>query len=603
MNKLSWGFFKERNFTVDTRTLGLFRIGFGLLLLTNLWDRCGGFDLITFYTNEGMLPNHYALFRPQAPGMWGLLFGFSSVNEVRAAVACIALVYLLYTLGLFTRTMQVLALVCAESVNWRFILPQHGGAVTTLILVVWTVFLPLGERLSLDAVIRAMRNHRQSDEKSLEKRGWRSVPAVSNTSLAFFGLCFNWAWIYFFNAYHKQGATWHSGNAVHYVLWINLRATELAVWLRNHEPFWFSPMSTWGTLVMEWALPVLILTPVFQKWAHRVGILFVFALHGTIALLVTLGPFSYSMMAFSLLLVHKDDWELLAKKLHRKSLERTVRYDPKNPRQAFAARVLARLDGLDHLTFKEHSGEFEVAKAGEKAVQGMSALASVTKALPLGPAYAWVFVVPVLNDLLRTLLRFTTSWLLELPVREVEEKPEGTIHRTVRLAVQLVLPAWLLVAVCSQLLVESWGVPARWKPSSRPVALTAVIDYLQVFQGWSMFAPDVPRGDSRMVVDATLADGTHLDPLTGELPDLDAPLHGPWGFNQHWGEVNARMRGWPEHWKNFRDYIFRIPRLKGWPANKNIVRFDVWWVSETTPEPGVYVEQNITKEKLFDSNI
>jgi len=26
-------------------------------------------------------------------------------------------------------------------------------------------------------------------------------------------------------------------------------------------------------------------------------------------------------------------------------------------------------------------------------------------------------------------------------------------------------------------------------------------------------------------------------------------------------------------------------------------------VSETVPEPGVYVEQNITKEKLFDSNI
>jgi hypothetical protein len=603
LNKLSWGFFKERNFTVDTRTLGLFRIGLGILLLTNLWDRAGGFDLVAFFSNDGMLPNHFALYRPQAPGMWGLLFGFSTPNEVRFAMAFIYGVYLLYTLGLFTRVMQVLVLVCAESVNWRFILPQHGGMVTLLILVVWSLFLPLGERYSLDALIRSMRNSRETDAASLQKRAWRSVPAVSYTGLAFFAFCFNWAFIYFFNAYHKQGVTWHSGSAVHYVLWMNLRATDLAAWLRMHEPFWFSPMSTWGTLVMEWSLPLLILTPVFQKWAHRVAILFVWSLHGVIALLITLGPFSYSMMVFSLILVHKDEWELLAKKLRRKSLERTVRYDPSKPRHAFVARVLARLDGLDQLTFKEHSGDFEVVREGDKPATGIAAAASVTRALPGGPAYAWVFVVPALNELAFTVLKLASSWVLELPVRKLEEKPEGSLHRIVRTTVQLVFPAWILVAVCSQLLVESWGVPAAWKPQSRPQALTMVIDYLQVFQGWSMFAPDVPRSDGRLVIDATLADGSHIDPLTDAPPDFDAPLHGPWGFNQHWGEVNARMRGWPEHWRNFRDFIFRVPRIKGWPAGKTIVKFDVWFVTETSPDPGVLVPQNIAKEKLFDSSL
>jgi hypothetical protein len=291
----------------------------------------------------------------------------------------------------------------------------------------------------------------------------------------------------------------------------------------------------------------------------------------------------------------------MAKKLHRKKLERTIRYDPKDPRQAFVARVLARLDGLGHLTFKEHSGALEVVREGEKAQTGMAGWAAVTKALPLGQLYFWLFVVPVLNELVLTVLRLITTWVLELPSRKLEPKPEGAVHRRVRLAVQLVLPAWLMVAVGSQLLVESWGVPAAWKPASRPVFLTAVIDYLQVFQGWSMFAPDVPRSDGKLVIDATLADGTHIDPLTEQPPDFDAPLHAPWGLNQHWGEVEARMRGWPEHWRNFKEFIFRLPRIKGWPPNKNIVRFDVWFVSETAPEPGIYVPQNIQREKLFDS--
>jgi hypothetical protein len=73
-----WKRFLDRYCTVDTRTLGLFRIYFGLLLLTNLWDRAGGFDLISFYTNEGVLPNHWALFRPPAAGYWSPMLGFSS---------------------------------------------------------------------------------------------------------------------------------------------------------------------------------------------------------------------------------------------------------------------------------------------------------------------------------------------------------------------------------------------------------------------------------------------------------------------------------------------------------------------------------------------
>ena len=35
-----------------------------------------------------------------------------------------------------------------------------------------------------------------------------------------------------------------------------------------------------------------------------------------------------------------------------------------------------------------------------------------------------------------------------------------------------------------------------------------------------MFSPDVPTEDVRLVIDLTLADGTHVDPQTGEAPDF-----------------------------------------------------------------------------------
>jgi hypothetical protein len=84
-----WRHVKERWGTLDTRTLGLFRVAFGLLLISNLLDRTGFFgdDLVSFYSNDGLWPNHYALFLPPTPGYWTLLAGFSTPTEVRLAMA------------------------------------------------------------------------------------------------------------------------------------------------------------------------------------------------------------------------------------------------------------------------------------------------------------------------------------------------------------------------------------------------------------------------------------------------------------------------------------------------------------------------------------
>jgi hypothetical protein len=155
---------------------------------------------------------------------------------------------------------------------------------------IWTVFLPLGDRLSFDALRReAALPHLRARIKLRKKL---EAPAVS---LAVLALTLQIVGIYWLNAVHKSGPTWKDGSAVHYVLWQNRVTTQFAWWLAHHEPSWFSWVSTKGTLVIEYAIPLLVLYP-YAAWTRVLAFVMAIALHGGIAVVMTLGPFSYAMI-------------------------------------------------------------------------------------------------------------------------------------------------------------------------------------------------------------------------------------------------------------------------------------------------------------------
>jgi hypothetical protein len=288
-----WQKFVEPWLSIDRRVLGAFRITYGLVLLYDLARRAAVLELM--YSNDGVLSNHYVMFRPQADFQLSLLDAFSTPNEVRLAFALIGLVYVLYTLGLFTRLTQVLALVSLTSLNARNLFVEDGGVSTTIALGVWTLFLPVGQHLSLDALrveagLRTLR----------ERVAWRRAASTPVVSLAVLALALQLCVIYWLNAAHKTGPTWQHGEAVHYVLWQRRVVTDLGYWLAWHEPSWLSPLATYGAIVIEWLLPLFALYP-FGVWPRVVAFAAALGLHGGIALLMTLGPFSYAMLALVLL--------------------------------------------------------------------------------------------------------------------------------------------------------------------------------------------------------------------------------------------------------------------------------------------------------------
>jgi hypothetical protein len=615
-------FLRERYFAVDARTLGLFRICFGLHLIANVYDRTKGPDAIAFYTNLGVLPNHYALFAPMGERIWSLLFAFSTPPEVQVAFFCILVVYAAYTLGYHTKLAQILVVVCLLSLDNRNLALQNGGIIVTNTVAVWSAFLPLGKRFSIDHLLRSLRERRESTPAELAARDDMVRSRPSYARLAFFGMLLNFACIYFFNFAHKKGMTWKDGSAVHWVLWQNRIATIWAAWLRMHEPSWLSRVMTWGTLGIEASLPVFLLSPVFHRWARRFAILAIFALHAGISLMMTLGPFSYSMMAFSLLLVGKKDWELAGRLFRQRGAKYVVVYDPSRPKLHGAARIAARLDGRRALEFAA-LGEWRDADRPEPPVPetlrdrplavfdprlgrwstGGEAVRSVLRALPFGFAYAWVASVP-----------FVRAWAearIESPAsRSIERAPkvEAPATRFRRNLVRILgeLAAGVLFAtILTQIGMDNWAIPDPYRVKHRPEFMREIVEYLRLPQGWSMFSPDAPRDDGTLVIDAVLSDGRHLDPRKQAPPDFEAAYHGPWFDDQQWCDWDLRMKwdGNRHLYPYFKDYIARLDKLSSWKQQASITYFDVYWVNNAAPAPGSVQPYNLTRQLLFSGGV
>ena len=608
-------FVRERYFAVDARTLGLFRICFGLHLIANVYDRTKGLDAIAFYTNLGVMPNHYALFAPMGDHIWSLLFAFSTPAEVQVAFVCILAVYAAYVLGWHTKLAQILAVVCLLSLDNRNLALQNGGIVVTNVVAVWTAFLPLGARFSLDHLRRSRDERPEEEPADLAERAPMIRSAPSYARLAFFAILVNFACIYLFNCLHKKGITWKDGSSVHWVLWQNRIATIWAAWLRMHEPSWLSPAATWGTLAIEAALPFLLLTPIFLTWTRRIAIFLVFALHIGISLMMTLGPFSYSMMAFSLLLITKEDWELLHRWFDHRGPKIVVAYDAALPRLHEAARVVARLDHRSALTFANRGDPHEVPVpddlAGESLVvfdpvarhwlAGEEALHTIVRALPLGFAYAWIVSMPGVTWWAERRFSGSRSFRRSVPPRASRDAPAQRFVRGLWRTCGETLAAVLFATILTQISMDNWALPDSMRLKHRPEFMREVIEYLRLPQGWSMFSPDAPKDDGTLVIDAVLSDGRHLDPRKQAPPDFEAGYHGPWFDDQQWCDWDLRMKweGNRHLYPYFKEYIARLDRLHGWKQRASIRSFDVYWVNNAAPPPGSVQPYNLTRQLLF----
>ncbi len=296
--RIDKSFLRDSFLTIDIRTLGLARIYIALLLLFDLVKRSA--EMSVWYFESGLLPNEMLAKYPLKPWGESFLFYVSSDTGVRVAFVLIALVYLALLFGFFTRVAQVLAAACLLSLQIRIDVVSNGGDFVFCNLMVWTAFLPLGSALSVDA----WRANKAGKPRRSPVVSWAVLVVMMQLAI-----------IYFFNAVHKSGETWLDGSAVYWLANQERLVTGLGYWMREHLPFWVFQAITYTSLVIEYLLPFLILSPWGRPWTRRAAIVGIWALHLGIAAVANVGVFSFVMMAYSMFLVSPEDWEWLRARL------------------------------------------------------------------------------------------------------------------------------------------------------------------------------------------------------------------------------------------------------------------------------------------------
>jgi hypothetical protein len=293
--------------TIDPRSLGAGRIALSLVLLLDLLRRVPVITL--WYSNQGLMPNHTALWRPPFPYTFSFFFMASWPNEAAIGFLLCGAAYLMLLIGNRTRLAHLASLLGVLSLHGRTLFVQNGGDVALVELCIWTLFLPMGARYSIDSLCVRMRAHPEAGVENLVCRSAYPPEKTPVVSLAALAIVAQLAVVYLFNALQKTGATWRGGSAIHYLLHSEGLVTALGLWVRG----WLTPRQsqvlTWSALTIEGMLPLLLLMPVAQRYARRVCIFLIVSLHVGIGLFFNLGIFAPAMIAFTPLLVPTADWE------------------------------------------------------------------------------------------------------------------------------------------------------------------------------------------------------------------------------------------------------------------------------------------------------
>jgi hypothetical protein len=491
---------RQAYLVADLRSLALGRIGLALVLLANLLMRA--LVLRDFYSNDGLLPNHTLLWRPEQWPVFSLLFVASTPAMAAALFSLCGLAFLALLVGYRTRMAQVASYVAVVSLNARSFF--NGGDIVLCELALWSMFLPVSRRWSVDAALDARRRARPSIQPDQIV-----APAVALLLSQLF-------FIYLLNAIHKNGVTWRNGSAVHYVLHQDTIVTSIGLWVRGWITPNLSKALTWSTLAIEWTLPVLLASPIALRATRRAALCLAASLHIGFVLFINLEMFTPAMVAYLPFLLRGED------------------------AAAFERWWAARWARLREWSL--------VASATRATSALLDALAAATP-LPAPSAAA----SPIL---LRA-------------------------RRGAALAGRLMLAA--LVALAAERLVADNN---RWKG---PVWAEQAASYLMLHERWYMFAPEAPRTDMNVSIDAVTSEGRHVDPFN-ELASPPHPFPGktiPARLDQGplFVEWALRVPFIPDYHQAFVEWVLRYPDRTGHPQDR-IVSFRAYVVEDDSPPPG-----------------
>ncbi|WP_255194198.1 HTTM domain-containing protein [Natronobeatus ordinarius] len=290
------GRYLNRCVRIDTRSLALFRIVAGALIVADLLLRSRNFSY--FYTEHGVVPRSVAM---DATPDYAFSFYYLTTSTTLLAALFVlqGLIALQLIVGYRTRAAAVLSFLFVISLDHHnpFVL-SYADTLFRLLLF-WAIFLPLGERWSIDAV------HRDAPPR----------PHVSTLASAF--ILSQMVVMYVVNGYHKSTSTlWTSGEATPLIMGLDDMTFLLAGILRQYPALLELGGLTWYyMLLFAWLL-------IFLQGRARLAFVAMFVIaHLSFALTVRIGAFPWVAITGLLPFLQRQFWDDATRLAHTAGID------------------------------------------------------------------------------------------------------------------------------------------------------------------------------------------------------------------------------------------------------------------------------------------
>lgn len=628
-------------FAVDSRALGLYRIIFGLLCLSDIIRRYDFIDI--FYTGNSIIQT------PLSSSMYknfSLLNSFTLSWEVHLFFIVGIIFSIMLTIGYKTKLSQILCAIIIISIHNRATMLENAGDFYMNCMLVWSAFLPLGISFSIDSLKKSLILSKEQSVEHLNNRKLGVNKPQTLYLLAFFCMIYQLATIYFFTGLDKTGYDWKNGSAVYKMFQLDTFLTPIGYYLRDYISLPVSKLFTYSTLGIEYIAPIILFLP-FYSYIFRFLFIIVYSIfHISIRLVIKVGLFSYILMSTFILLIDKyflDKFKnyFLNKYQHHKYI---LFYDSDCGFCHFSVRVIKRLDIFHRITFADntYSGEKPTNYNNLSAITAMlynpiskqlwikhQAFGKVLILIPMGFLLGWIFFIPGISYICSLCYdqiakyRTNISIYLGMPacgIKTDKYMSDYKVSSENEYSKQFIYFNKLAACICLIIILrssinyslsandgvndrmEKYGYEKKYfkyKPFLKKIA-----NYPRMIQRWNMFSPTVLGTDKTIIVEATLQNGTVINPFTGKPPNLKSlEYEDLWhDHNQFWRKFFSRVskKGKQKYVNRFETWIksykneYFAENLEG----QRIKSVKIWSLTQRNNDINKTSEYRVSKKLL-----
>lgn len=279
----------------------------GLLLICDTVMRWP--DLHALYSDDGyftrdMVNHYYSHFTGTdwRSWMWSLHLLRGELEWAQGLFVAQAVCGAFLMVGFGTRFWTVAAWVLVVSAHIRSPLAITGADYILKLMLFWAMFLPLGKRWSLDSLFARKRLTNTQVGGGLENAFPNWVVSCGTA-----GYLVQLFMIYFCTGEAKWNQIWWQGEAMHYVLHLDIHCRPNAQQLLQY-PF-LVRLIAWGTLFIELVLIWLLFSPWKTSLWRLVNLFAYWSFHLGILIWMSIGLFPWICFALWLPLVPAVFWD------------------------------------------------------------------------------------------------------------------------------------------------------------------------------------------------------------------------------------------------------------------------------------------------------